>query len=104
MTPSSLKLQSIGGFGFSFSNVVHNSEKENGVPYVAVGAVDITEEDSEDDTAVLLTSALICIGIKSECKSEGFLSQRILKPFREMNGKSPGIVIITRITHKVTNV
>ena len=104
MTPTSLKMNSMSGFGYSFSNAVHNAGKENGVPYVAVGAVNITGDDSEDATAVLLTSALICIGIKSECKSEGFLSQRILKPFREMNGKSPGIGIITRITHKVTNV
>ena len=103
MTPNSLKLKSISGFGYSFSNAVHNAEKENGVPYVAVGAVNITEDNSEDATAVLLTSALICIGIKPECKSEGLLSNKILKPFREMNGTSPGIGIDIRVTRKVHN-
>ena len=93
VTPNSLKLKSTSGFGYSFSNAAHNAEKENGVPYVAVGAVNITEDNSEDATAVLLTSALICIGIKPECKSEGLLSNKILKPFREMNGTSPGIGI-----------
>ena len=101
VTPNSLKLQSISGFGYSFSNSVHNVKKENGVPYVAVGAVNITGDDLQDHSAVLLTSALICIGINSECKTEGLLSTKVLKPFREMNGTSPGIIVITRIAHLV---
>ena len=87
-----LKLPSINGFGYSFSNVVDNPQKENGKPYVAVGAVNITEDDSEDSTAIMLTSALICIGIKKDCKSEGTLSTKLLAPFRQINGTSPGSI------------
>ena len=92
-----LKQQSIGGFGYSFSNVVYNPQKENGKPYVAVGAVNITEDDSEDSTAIMLTSSLICIGITNECKSKGILSTKLLEPFRQINGTSPGNISLEAI-------
>ena len=77
-------LPSITGFGYSFSNAEYNIEKENGKPFIAVGAVNLNESESKDTMAVLLTSALICIGIKQDCKSKGILSTNLLKPFREM--------------------
>ena len=91
-----MKLPSISGFGYSFSNAEYNIEKENGKPFIAVGAVNLNESESQDTMAVLLTSALICIGIKQECKSEGILSTNLLKPFREMNQTNPGNIVIIR--------
>ena len=87
-------MPSISGFGYSFSNAAYNIEKENGKPFIAVGAVNLTESDSQDTMAVLLTSALICTGIKQDCKSEGILSTNLLKPFREMNQTNPGNIVI----------
>ena len=89
-----MKLPSISGFGYSFSNAAYNIEKENGKPFIAVGAVNLTESESQDTMAVLLTSALICTGIKQGCKSEGILSTNLLKPFREMNQTNPGNIVI----------
>ena len=70
VTPNSLKLQSISGFGYSFSNSVHNVKKENGVPYVAVGAVNITGD-----------SVVTCIVAKSE-------NQLDLDKFKDPNAGS----------------
>ena len=61
----SLRLQSISGFGYSFSNVGNNLQS-NGVPYLAVGAVDIKDDKAEESTAVLLKTALICFAWQGE--------------------------------------
>ena len=74
-------MESISGFGYSFSNVGNNIQ-ENGRPYIVVGAVDITDETSHESTAVMLKSALICVGLKPECKSKGTVSKKLLAPPR----------------------
>jgi hypothetical protein len=81
VTPISLGLESISGFGYSFSNIGNNIH-ENGRPYVVVGAVDISGEKAGESTAVMLKSALTCVGLKPECKSKGTVSKRILAPPR----------------------
>ena len=80
----------IQGFGYSFSNIGENMNEKNGEPYVAVGAVNIIDEGSEDSSVILLTSALLCIGLKEDCKSHGDANTYLLQHPSKSSTKKQG--------------